>query len=448
MKTFLYNIRKIEIISKKSKKYKQCEKIMLKIEQPLNIKPDEWYEEIERKYDELVYSNDLALIPKWEVSLEQRIERLKSIDKDIILLNKIDAYVTPLWEKFYELKEKIFRERSNQEYRNGEEYQRDKEQMHKCNDMCWNSKGSEFTEDEFFHYNLVIDCSFRIPNMIFNCNSFEKNKGVIEILKYRFNSLKEQPDFSKLESYKLMGWDRCLLFDKVKLGLCEEILNQGYLVTGHLEELLDRVKEYEYDLEPEARKKPPRTISDLAFTDFNITQDTILSLIRKNEKWHDIDRDITVYQERQKGKYLQELADNFGIKFNSISMVVKKVQSAINYYKGKLFEDFVEKRLKESGLFKEVVKEAGKGEPDILAYSKDDKKLFIYSLKNIKIDRNPYWLITKEELLPELKDSKLCSLDYDTHLILLVYDNHNKRVLQREIDYNNLENINLATIEG
>ena len=443
MKKTLYNIEKIEIISKKFKKNKQCEKTMQKIEQPSNIKPDEWYEEIERKYDELVYSNDRALILKWETPLEQRIERLKSIDEDIILLNKIDGYVSPLWEKFYELEEKIFRERPNQEYRNSEEYKRDKEQMYKFNDMCWNNEGSGFTEDEFQHYNLMRDSSFRIPDMVFNCNSFEKNKGVIEVLKYRFNSLKEQPDFSKLESYKLMGWERVVLFDKIKLGLCEKILNQGYLVTGHLERLLDQVEEYEYDVEYEARKKHPMLISNLAFTDFNIIQDKILVLIRKNERWHDLERDLTIYEERQKGKYLQELADNFGIKYNSVSMVVKKVRGAFNFYKGKLFEAFIEKRLKESGLFKKVIKEAGKGEADILAYTKDDKELYIYSLKNLKINRKPYWL-TKEELRPEIERALLQTIDYKVHLILLVFDNHNNKVKQFEIDYHNPKNIDIS----
>ncbi len=444
MKETLYNIEKIEIISKKFKKYKQCEKIMLKIEQHSNIKPDEWYEEIERKYDEIVYSNDLVLILKWEASLEQRIERLKKIDTDIVVLNKIVAYVTPLWEKFYEFQKKIFKKRPNQEYENSEEYKRDKEQMHTFNDMCWNNEGSGFTDDEFLHYNLARDSSYRKPDVIFNCNSFEKNKGVIDILKYRFKSLKEQPDFSKLESYKLMGWERVVLFDKVKLELCEKILNQGYIVTGHLEELLHRIEEYEYDIEYKERKEHPKTISNLAFTDFNITIDQISVLIRKNKKWHDIDRDLTIYQEREKGKYLQEIADNFGVKFNSISMVVKKVQGAINYYQGKEFERFVLKRLNESNLFKDVVKEAGKGEPDILAYSKDNKELYVYSLKNIKIDRKPYWL-TKEKLRPEIERALLQTLDYKVYLILLVFDNYNNQVKQFEIDYNNPKNIDIST---
>ena len=109
-----------------------------------------------------------------------------------------------------------------------------------------------------------------------------------------------------------------------------------------------------------------------------------------------------------------------------------------------MFEDFIEKRLKESNLFKDVIKEAGKGEADILAYVKGGKELYIYSLKNIKIDRTPYWLITKEELLPELKRALLQTLDYKVHLILLVFDNYNNQVKQFIVDYNKPENIDIS----
>ena len=182
------------------------------------------------------------------------------------------------------------------------------------------------------------------------------------------------------------------------------------------------------------------------FDTFKCSEEEIFTLIKKNAKWHDIERNLTIYQEKKRGKYLQEIGDNFGINFSTVSGVVTKVQGAINRWKGKLFEDFVENKLKKSGLFKDVIKEAGKGEADILAYTKDGKELYIYSIKNLKIDRKPFWLITKEELLPELKDSKLTSLDYDTHLILLVYDNHHKKVFQTEIDYNHVENIDLTTL--
>lgn len=263
-------------------------------------------------------------------------------------------------------------------------------------------------------------------------NTIERNRALVSMLR-NYIQFKMPPRDQKLVD-----------FINLKLDFLERILPNN-LITFQLNEIRDLIIDgyphgsiycsYDVYFTP--------LISELNFEGFGTTEIQIFDLIRKNKKWHDIDRDLTIYQERQKGKYLQELADAFGVKFNSISMIVKKVQSAINHYKGKLFEDFVEKRLKESGLFKNVIKEAGKGEADILAYTKYDEVLCIYSLKNIRINRKPYWL-TKEELRPEIERALLQTLDYEVHLILLVFDNHNNKIKQFEIDYQNSANIDIS----
>lgn len=185
-----------------------------------------------------------------------------------------------------------------------------------------------------------------------------------------------------------------------------------------------------------------QTFDTLKFDTFRYSEEDIFTLIRKNKRWRDIERDLTIYQERKKGKYLQELADNFGIDFTTVSGIAKRVLGAVGYYKGKLFEDFVENKLRKSGLFKKVIKEAGKGEADILAYTKDGR-LYIYSVKNIKIDRKPYWL-AKEKLRPELERAVLQSLDYKVHLFLLVFDNFHDIAKQFKIDYNKPKNIDIS----
>ncbi len=270
---------------------------------------------------------------------------------------------------------------------------------------------------------------------------------------------------------------------KEKEKLLSDALNRGYLITTQLTWLIDVIEDIAYSEiglsdedcsiyildegkeweglvlrsdgkhELEIFKAPLFNFeklknlftgpTGLQFDMFRYSEEEIYALIRAKAKWHDIERDLLIYQEKQKGKYLRELAEEFGIKFNSVSDVVKKVQSAINFYKGKLFEDFIEKRLKESKLFKSVIKEAGSGEPDILAYTKDDKELYIYSLKNIQIDRKPYWL-EKEELQPEIDRARQCHWDYTVHLILLVFDNHNNIVKQFQVDYNNPVNIDIS----
>lgn len=417
---------------------------MLKNEQLTNIKPDSWYKEYVEVYNIIIYSDNLVLIRENEPSLEIKIKNLKESDKEIETLNKIYEYMKPIYQKYDECRNKISKIRSDEKYRNSEEYQKDKKEMAEASDQFWNLVLPGFSEEEVERYHFsLIDTIYNEPDLMFNCNSLEKNKGLIEIFNYRINRLKEQPDITKLDAYKWGGRDRCVLFTKATLKLCKKAVNKGYLVTGDLMEIFDDIKNYEYDLIYEEKRKHPKFIEDLDFSGFTINKEEIFTLIRKNEKWHDVERDLTIYQERRKGKYLQELADNFGIKYNSVSMVEKKVSGAVSYWKGKKFEDFVEKRLKQSGLFEKVIKEAGKGECDILAYTKDGKELYIYSVKNLKIDRKPYWL-TKEKLRPELERAILQSLDYKVSLILLIFDNLNNKIKQFKIDYNNPKNVDIS----
>ena len=211
--------------------------------------------------------------------------------------------------------------------------------------------------------------------------------------------------------------------------------------------MFERRQEQEQEIQEEIIEQTSDSnliIDDGLFSnDFSYTDDQIFNLIRKNVKWRNIERDITIFREGQEGKKQQEIGEVHRINHTTISGIITKVQGAVNYWKGILLEVFVKKKLNQSGLFGKVVKEAGKGEADILAYSKDDKKLTIYSLKNIKINREPYWLVV-DELRPELARAKLQEKDYEVKLILLIYNNLTKQIKQYQIDYNNPVNIDIS----
>ena len=435
MKKTLYNIEKIEIYSEEYKEYEQSEKTMLRIEQTSNIKPDEWYNEFLNKE-----------------GLEESFNDEKEGDKRIDIYHIINNHLTPFNEQmheaqiimdpFYKKYDNLPLQERNNKLMSFNEFVEAEEQHSRAYKNYYHNIPPGVTEEEFNHYHQLIrgkvSCNLEI---VFNYNTLEKNAKFLKFLIAQHNNLK------KKRAYKQLCIPYCketIQTREKQFKLCEQAIKKGYLITNQLDDLNYNIGDCHYCILKEKEKKHPKNISDLYFEDFSCTDEQIFNLIRKNAKWHDIDRDLTIYQEREKGKYLQEIADNFGVKFNSISMVVKKVQSAINYYKGKLFEDFIYKRLNQSNFFKNVVKEAGKGEPDILTYTKDDKELYIYSLKNIKIDRIPYWLITKEELRPEIERALLQTLDYKVQLILLVFDNHNDKVKQFKIDYNNPINIDIS----
>ncbi len=446
----------IIFIQKILKKLQHCEIVMieikhlrtsiphtLKLKTPSNVKPDSWYEEYIKKHDEIVYSNDPKLIQAYEPQLEIRVKYLKESDRDIDVYNILGHYLAVFENIQYNIYYKQKKRKNDKEYLKSREYEKDNKKLERLYKLLHYKIPLGTTKEQLNNYYNLFDSWYGDVLILFEYNTIQKNLELIKEFEVRLKSLKGLPELNRLDSYELLGWERCVLFTMLKLKLCKNIIAQGYLVSRQLYIINDDIVNYEDDIECEGRRKHPESIEDLDFRDFKIPEGQIFKSIRKNEKWFDIDRDLVIYQERQKGKYLDELAENFGIKFNSISMVVKKVQSAINFYQGKEFENFVYKRLLESKLFKLVKKEAGKGESDILAYTKDDKGLYIYSLKNIKINRKPYWL-KKEELRPELETAVLSQLDYDVQLILLVFDNYSNKAKQFKIDFNNPRNIDIS----
>ena len=259
-----------------------------------------------------------------------------------------------------------------------------------------------------------------------NYNNLEDNKKILKQFIDDVNRLRKHPNFSE----KIYYTNNL----KLKIDLLKQYSDE-YLITTQLEQLTSYLDDLKLQLH----------ISDDPFEinleDFEFTEDQAFDRIRKNSKWHNVERDISIFQEKP-FYTLRQLAKRYGIKYNSISTVVNKVQGAISEIIGTEFEKFILKKLRDSKLFERVERMGGAGEPDILAY-KNDSELYIYSLKCLKLESSPYWLI-KNELRPEIDYAKLCSQDYEIHLILLVFDTISQKIIYLEIDYENPENLELT----
>jgi hypothetical protein len=198
------------------------------------------------------------------------------------------------------------------------------------------------------------------------------------------------------------------------------------------------------------RKELFTSIEDLTFSGFSLDREKLFEHMKENVNWHQAERDLEIYiLKKEKGLNLKEIGAEYGIKYNTVSVIVNKVQGELNRLKGAIFENFVYERLKQSGLFDRIIWEGDIGESDILAYQKE--KLYVYSLKNLQIDRDPYWLIVNPkgansdgELKPEIEFAKLSHFDYEVHLMLVIYDNFHGIIIQKEIDYKNPQNIELS----
>ena len=406
---------------------------MSETKQISNIKPKKWYNEY---YDSLIKDglDDYFIDYKEE---DKMIDIYYVIDNHLALFRKQMHKAQLIMEPFYRKYDNLpFQERNNK-LMSFNEFVEAKEQHSKVYENFYHNIPSGVSEKEFNYYHQMIrGKTLKRFDNVFNYNTLEKNTKFLEVLIAQHNNLKKERVLPPKD------WKDVIKVLEKQFRLCEQAIKKGYLITNQLNLLNIYLGDCHYCLLKEKERKCPKNILDIYFKDFSYTDEHIFNLIRKNVKWHDIERDLAIFQERQKGKYLKEIAETLRIKLRAVSMVIKKVQGAINYWKGKLFEDFVLKRLKESKLFEKVIMDAGKGESDIRAYTKDDK-LYIYSLKNIQIAYEPYWF-TKEELRPELKDALLSKLDYETYLILLVFDNYNNKVKQFIIDYNNPKNIDIS----
>ena len=302
-------------------------------------------------------------------------------------------------------------------------------------------------KEEFFIGCWLIQSEIE-HNYLINNNNIEDNTNAlnqcVEIITHLTPSLSEE--------LRLVFYEQ-----RQKIPLLSKILKAGYCISPQLLYLFDLINdelEKIFSGEEYLKVKLPHpdiefltshlsNPSTISFDSFTLDLDQVIDLIKKNERWQKPDRDLTIYFERKKGRTLQDIADDYDIVFTAVSRVEKKVRGAVSYWKGKLFESFINNQLKQSHRFSSISLEGDVGEPDILAYSRDKKSLYIYSLKNLKIDRKPYWL-TKEELRPELERAKLCSLDYEIHLILLVFDSFHDKIKQFKIDYDNPKNIDLS----
>jgi hypothetical protein len=400
---------------------------MIEIE-PTNIKPEAWYN---KYYDWVIELNDYDWFNEY-----------KKEDRLMDIFHVIHNHLIPFKEQMDEawsIMEPFFKNKLT----NSNEYKEAKERYDKAKDIYYSDIPFGVNEEEFDSYYYMLRGKrgdYGDREIILEYNTLEKNGKFLEFLIAQCNYLKNK------RNYKQPYNPDCRIYSKVlekRFKLCKQALKDGFLITGQLVSLNSYSNDFYCTLSSYEKKRYFQTLFDVLFKGFTYTDDQIFDLIRKNENWRNIERDIAIFREKQKGKYLQELADKHGVDYTNISKIVKKVRSAVNYYKGKLFEDFIKKKLKQSGLFEKAIKEAGKGEADILAYFKDGKRLNIYSLKNIKIDRKPYWLVI-EELRPELTRAKLQAHDYKVQLILLVFDSHTKQIKQFKIDYKNTVNIDIS----
>lgn len=181
---------------------------------------------------------------------------------------------------------------------------------------------------------------------------------------------------------------------------------------------------------------------------FSYNEHDLYTLIEKETKWRNYERDFDIHKMRNKGEFLIDIANKYKELANeqAVSRIVVKVAGSINYYKGKMFERACKRSIREdfTKYGTPFANTGGSGESDILLSDEKNETLYIFSIK-ITETKNISKKYTPTDLRPEIKDAfNFASFSNDwkkIYLILIVFNTKNEQLILKEVDFRNPKDI-------
>jgi len=273
-------------------------------------------------------------------------------------------------------------------------------------------------------------------------NNLEMNKELLVQYKKDLESLKRWKVIEEIGILDDNSSEYFMLQTHIKIDKCLEALEQGYLITAQLEDIMVETDNYWYNEECD---KP--IVDMLKQFKFDNYQEELSNFIKLNVNWLHKDRDFEIHKEIKDGTVYSEIAERLNCSISAISKINKKVQSSINNLKGKLFEIEYNKYLKSLNKFRnsEIIRDGAPGKPDIYIIDKTNKELYVFSLKNLELNKKSF-SITKEQLKPEIQFAYLKNSFESFNMVslyLIVFDSLTENLHIRELDYKNPKNINI-----
>lgn len=184
--------------------------------------------------------------------------------------------------------------------------------------------------------------------------------------------------------------------------------------------------------------------------EYEYSEVEVIDTIKKEKNWRDNERDFKIYLECKKQKNLsggltqKEVGESIGQTEYNTSMIIKKVRGEINYYKGKLLERQFFKYLEDRYPKCKVEWYGESGNPDIVVYDTENDGIIIYSLKNLKINKDKSYWIMKDAIKSESKFAYESSFEYKSVVLyLVVLNNTINKVIIKEVDYKNPSNVKI-----
>lgn len=222
--------------------------------------------------------------------------------------------------------------------------------------------------------------------------------------------------------------------------LCSKALKNGYLVSQDLRDIAYEI--YCFKKNKDDAKPIVEILKQFKFRNY---KKELSDFIKQNTNWRDKNRDFEIYQEIREGTLYSEIAEKLECTISAISMINKKVQTSINNLKGRFFEIEFEKYLRSLDKFRNcrIVRDGNPGKPDIYIIDSKNSCLYIFSLKNLELNKKSFSII-KEKLKPEIRfafNNSSFKNFKEVALYLIVFDSLTEQLHIRELDYNNPSNI-------
>ena len=181
---------------------------------------------------------------------------------------------------------------------------------------------------------------------------------------------------------------------------------------------------------------------------FTYNKEDLYSIIIKETKWRKPKRDFDIYERRIKGDFLQDIAKSYKELSNeqAVCRIAVKVEGAVNYYKGKMFERVCKRFIRENlSKYGKPFADTGKsGETDILLSNETTNTLYVISIKTNETE-DVSKIYYPEDLRPEIRDAfefSTFSKDWKkVYLILIVYNTKLDKLILKEVDYRHPKNI-------
>jgi hypothetical protein len=179
-------------------------------------------------------------------------------------------------------------------------------------------------------------------------------------------------------------------------------------------------------------------LNDKTLYKYSCTEEDLFKIIKKEVKWHHIERDFEIFEvKRATGRLSEDIGEEYNLTADSINKICAKVKASIRYYKGIIFEKDYKKYIETLNVYDKVIREGGPRQADLYAYIEKFNTMHILSLKCYYIEKRPK-TFKPRDFKPELEKAYKEHVDgkyREIKLYAVIFDTNIDKLDIIEMDY-------------